>query len=145
MFFLLSAFTVSGMFVVLWEFPDIVNLAKFPYNIVEIKGFKPDRINTLTKPTLTELTVTEPTVSESTESFQTTAFYNRTFLILYWGFPWGLKSYVPAEGRPAGSPCEVTHDKKRLKEADLVIFHFTNMHDRDMPWKFYRWVAAYVE
>ena len=61
----------------------------------------------------------------------------KTFLMLFWGFPWNLKSYVPREG-PTGDGCEVTHNRSRLTEADIVVFHFTTISSQSMPWKHYR-------
>ena len=61
----------------------------------------------------------------------------KTILMLYWGYPWNLKSYVPPEGLTSDG-CEVTHSRDRIKEADFVIFHYTTISSRDMPWKHYR-------
>ena len=61
----------------------------------------------------------------------------KTFLMLYWGFPWNLKSYVPSEG-PTGDGCEVTHRRDRIAEADVIIFHFTIISSRSLPWKYFR-------
>ena len=61
----------------------------------------------------------------------------QNFLLLYWGFPWNLKSYVPPEG-PNEKGCEVTHKRDQIAEADVVIFHYTIISSRNMPWTHYR-------
>ena len=61
----------------------------------------------------------------------------KKFLLLYWGFPWGLKSYVPREGLTSNG-CEVTHNRSRITEADVVIFHYTIISSHNLPWKYYR-------
>ena len=65
-------------------------------------------------------------------------FIKPQILVLYWGFPWREKAYVPAEGTLYDGVCGVTHDRNRIKEAQVVIFHFTTIHSDDMPWLWYR-------
>ena len=63
--------------------------------------------------------------------------------VLYWGYPWDIKSYVPPEG-PLEDNCIVTHDRGKIKQADAVIFHYTVISKKDMPWKFYRLVDVTI-
>ena len=75
--------------------------------------------------------------TSSTHYVQHQNYSKKIILILYWGYPWNLKSYVPPEGL-IGDECEVTHSRDKIKEADFVFFHFTTISSRDMPWKHYR-------
>uniref|UniRef100_H2Z620 Fucosyltransferase n=1 Tax=Ciona savignyi TaxID=51511 RepID=H2Z620_CIOSA len=55
-------------------------------------------------------------------------------LILYWGLAFGEEW-----GRETSTgECEVTYDRKRLKEARIVAFHTTTISAKDIPWTHYR-------
>ena len=119
-FYMLMVTCVWVLLISIWLYFDSQTTAKLMFKLAKAKSFM---FNGFTN---------------SRMRSQVTDENNRTFLILYWGFPWGLKSYVPPEGRLTWNRCEVTHDWSRIENADLVMFHYTTIQDSDMPWKFYR-------
>nr|CAB3247561.1 alpha-(1,3)-fucosyltransferase 6 [Phallusia mammillata] len=58
-------------------------------------------------------------------------------LILYWGLPWGAAGYTPADGTMIDD-CYVTNDRQKLSQSDIVVFHYTVINKRLIPWKLYR-------
>ncbi|CAK8690889.1 unnamed protein product [Clavelina lepadiformis] len=61
----------------------------------------------------------------------------RAPLILYWSYPWNDKSSGSPEGEKIGI-CDTTYDRNRIAEADAIVFHYTTINARDIPWKHYR-------
>ena len=80
-----------------------------------------------------------PTTTSSRRYVERNVSSSGNILMLYWGFPWNQKSYVPPEG-PSGDGCEVTHRRARIAEARVVIFHYSITSVEDIPWRFYRWL-----
>ena len=122
-FFVLIVTCIWVLLVSIWLYFDSKTTAELWFKFARAKNFMFNDVNSFTN-----LRIPSQVTDEN----------NRTFLILYWGFPWGLKSYVPPEGRLTWNRCEVTHDRNRIEKADLVMFHYTIIQDSEMPWKFYR-------
>ena len=78
-------------------------------------------------------------------SIRTSRSYHlrKNITVLYWGYPWNIKSYVPPEGQLEDN-CIVTHDRSKIKQADAVIFHYTVISKKDIPWKYYRLVGVTI-
>ncbi|XP_076805862.1 4-galactosyl-N-acetylglucosaminide 3-alpha-L-fucosyltransferase FUT6-like [Clavelina lepadiformis] len=78
---------------------------------------------------------------KSTENHSNISVQNKpqkkATLILYWGYPWNDKNSGSPEGAKIGI-CDTTYDRNRIAEADAIVFHYTTIHTRDLPWKHYR-------
>ena len=122
-FYALMVTCVWALLISIWLYFDSGTTAEPWFKFARAKNFMFNDVNSFTNSRIPS---------------QVTDENNRTFLILYWGFPWGIRSYGPPEGRPTWSRCEVTYNRSRIEKADLVIFHYTTIEDSEMPWKFYR-------
>nr|NP_001027697.1 ona2 protein [Ciona intestinalis]CAD60421.1 putative alpha3-fucosyltransferase [Ciona intestinalis] len=58
--------------------------------------------------------------------------------ILLWSQPWGVWGTSPPEGTRFGR-CEITYSRRRLPQADAVVFHLTSVSSVDIPWMHQRW------
>ena len=82
-----------------------------------------------------------PSPASSDLSQSQSLFDDEPVIILYWGYPWGIPSYVPPENQTEVTKegyCVVTRDKRRIKNASAVLFHYTAVSKSDIPWKHYR-------
>ena len=82
-----------------------------------------------------------PSPASSDLSQPQSLFDDQPVIILYWGYPWGIPSYVPPENQTEVTKegyCVVTRDKRRIKNASAVLFHYTAVSKSDIPWKHYR-------
>ena len=82
-----------------------------------------------------------PSPASSDLSQSQSLFDDEPVIILYWGYPWGIPSYVPPENQTKVTKegyCVVTRDKRRIKNASAVLFHYTAVSKSDIPWKHYR-------
>ncbi|CAK8680310.1 unnamed protein product [Clavelina lepadiformis] len=61
----------------------------------------------------------------------------RNPLILYWDYPWHVRRAGDPEGTKIGV-CETTYNRNMLEKADAVVFHYTVVNGRDIPWRHYR-------
>nr|CAH04970.1 alpha3-fucosyltransferase [Ciona savignyi] len=57
-------------------------------------------------------------------------------LILYWDYPWHDKASGAPEGDVMGN-CIQTYDRSKIKEAKAVVFHYTIIGKKDIPWTHY--------
>uniref|UniRef100_H2ZNY5 Fucosyltransferase n=1 Tax=Ciona savignyi TaxID=51511 RepID=H2ZNY5_CIOSA len=57
--------------------------------------------------------------------------------ILMWDHPWSVGFTSEPEDTSFGR-CKLTYKRERISEADAVVFHLTNIHKTDIPWKHYR-------
>ena len=92
-------------------------------------------------PNFTQHGFTSPSPASCNLSQPQSLFDNEPVIILYWDYPWGISSYAPPECQTQVTKegyCVVTRDKRRIKNAYAVLFHYTTLAESDIPWKHYR-------
>lgn len=58
-------------------------------------------------------------------------------LLLFWKSPWDDKNNWPSEGWEFGN-CHVTFDRSYMRSARAVVFHYSAIRPKDLPWNHYR-------
>ena len=58
-------------------------------------------------------------------------------LVLYWDRAWRNENSWPWEGTVIGN-CVVTYNRELIAQARAVVFHYSVLHPKHLPWKHYR-------